>query len=85
MDINDEGALASKIYFSRYGYDESLIKAAIQQGRVWLSPCSIALSQAHQISLAMAISIGPVLNLPKVIMAKKVLKGSCAPVIKISQ
>ena len=47
MDINDEGALASiSVYFSRYGYDESLIKAAIQQGRVWLSPCSIALSQA---------------------------------------
>jgi len=47
MNIDDEGALAAlSVYFSHYGQDEILIKAAKQQGKVWLSPCSLPLSQA---------------------------------------
>lgn len=47
MNINDEGALAAlSIYFARYGKNDMLVAAAKQENTLWLSPCSLALSQA---------------------------------------
>lgn len=49
MAITDMGVVvAASMYFKRYGFDKNLLGMAEIQQQVWLHPCGLALSKAHE-------------------------------------